>query len=397
MISLKRKEIKIITGSSKIFKKNSSPFNSECLDFLSMLSKAILNKKNLFKYTDLISFAFWCRSSNIKKKRQYLINQDHYIRKGIGTLLHVPPSNTPIAAAYSFAFGLLSGNSNIIRVSNPNLENIKIFLIIINKLFKNKKFKKIKKNNVFISYDKASSVSENLSNLIDGRIIWGNEKTIKNFKRMNTKNLCQDVFFDDKYSVSIIDLKKYSLLTEIKKDKLIKNFYNDTFIMDQNACSSPHLVFWINTGSKINDFWKRLDKFVGKKYEITNDLQNIKYDRLNKILFNSDMLVESHDLEKISIYKIKKLNSDIVNLRGYAGIFFESKIKNIDNLKKIINEKFQTITYFGIDRNKLENFVKNKELLGLCRVVPVGQAIDMDLVWDGKNLINELTRIIEVK
>ena len=39
----------------------------------------------------------------------------------------------------------------------------------------------------------------------------------------------------------------------------------------------------------------------------------------------------------------------------------------------------------------------DKKLLGLCRIVPIGQAIDMDLVWDGKNIINELTRIIEVK
>ena len=214
---------------------------------------------------------------------------------------------------------------------------------------------------------------------------------------MNTKNSCKDVFFDDKYSISIIDLKKYSSLTEIKKNSLINNFYNDTFIMDQNACSSPHLVFWVNAESKINDFWKRLDQFVDKKYEITNDLQNIKYHRLNKILFNSERLVESHNLEKISIFEIKKLDSNIVNLRGYAGIFFEKKIKNLDNLKKIINERFQTITYFGIEINKFKRLVMDKKLLGLCRIVPIGQAIDMDLVWDGKNIINELTRIIEVK
>ena len=276
MIYLKRKRNQNYYWQFKNLKKSLAPFDIECLNFLSKLSRAILDKKNLRRYTDLISFAFWCRNSNIKKKQQHLINQDNYIRKGIGILLHVPPSNTPIAAAYSFAFGLLSGNSNIIRVSDPNLENIKIFLKIINKLFKDKKFKKIRENNVFISYDKASNISENLSNFIDGRIIWGNEKTIKNFKKMNTKNSCKDVFFDDKYSISIIDLKKYSSLTEIKKNSLINNFYNDTFIMDQNACSSPHLVFWVNAESKINDFWKRLDQFVDKKYEITNDFTKYK-------------------------------------------------------------------------------------------------------------------------
>ena len=26
---------------------------------------------------------------------------------------------------------------------------------------------------------------------------------------------------------------------------LAEKFYNDTFYIDQNACSSPHLVYWI--------------------------------------------------------------------------------------------------------------------------------------------------------
>ena len=58
MIYLKRKEIKIITGNSKISKKSLAPFDIECLNFLSKLSRAILDKKNLRRYTDLISFAF---------------------------------------------------------------------------------------------------------------------------------------------------------------------------------------------------------------------------------------------------------------------------------------------------------------------------------------------------
>jgi len=397
VISLKKKEIIKITGCTKIHKKNFLPFNAVSLDFLTTLSKTILAQKKLYKYNDLISFAFWCRNSNIKKRYQNFVDQNNYIRKGIGTILHIPPSNTPIAAAYSFAFGLLSGNTNIIRISDPSLENIKIFLGIIDILFKKQKFKQVKENNAFITYNKEKNISNSLSSLIDGRIIWGGEKTIKDFKKMDTKNSCKDIFFDDKYSISVIDFKRYHSLSIAEKNKLIKNFYNDTFIMDQNACSSPHLIFWINKDKKKNDFWVRLDDFVKTKYKLTNELQNIKYNRLNKILFNFNFLEESYNLNKISIYKIKNLNPEIVNLRGYAGIFFETTIKNVDILKKIINEKFQTITYFGIDKNKLVNLAKNADVTGLCRTVPIGQAIDMDLIWDGKNVINELTRIIEVK
>ena len=62
-----------------------------------------------------------------------------------------------------------------------------------------------------------------------------------------------------------------------------------------------------------------------------------------------------------------------------------------------INERCQTITYFGIKKKILTSLINNHDIVGINRVIPVGQAIDMDLIWDGKNLINELSRIIEVK
>ena len=88
----------------------------------------------------------------------------------------------------------------------------------------------------------------------------------------------------------------------------------------------------------------------------------------------------------------------MTNLRGFGGVFFENDIiKKIDDLKKVINGKYQTITYFGVTKSKLTTFANKLEKDGISRIVPIGQAIDMDIIWDGKNLVNELTRILEVK
>ena len=126
-------------------------------------------------------------------------------------------------------------------------------------------------------------------------------------------------------------------------------------------------------------------------------MQNLKYYRINKIVFNSKNLQESINLERISVFKLKKLNTDLTNLRGYGGVFFENDIKKIKEVGNVINGKYQTITYFGIKKKILKTFVNNLDIAGVSRIVPVGQAIDMDIIWDGKNLINELTRILEVK
>ena len=63
-----------------------------------------------------------------------------------------------------------------------------------------------------------------------------------------TKKKCRNIYFSDKYSMSILNSSKNN---EIERLNLLqcKNFYNDSYLMDQNACSSPHIIFW--KGKKI--------------------------------------------------------------------------------------------------------------------------------------------------
>ena len=35
-------------------------------------------------------------------------------------------------------------------------------------------------------------------------------------------------------------------------------------------------------------------------------------------------------------------------------------------------------------------------LLTVDRVVPMGHTMDFDLIWDGYNLVNQLTRVVDV-
>ena len=62
-----------------------------------------------------------------------------------------------------------------------------------------------------------------------------------------------------------------------------------------------------------------------------------------------------------------------------------------------ISNRYQTITYFGIDADKLaENFI-DASVEGIDRIVPVGNGLHLDLIWDGYDIIRMLSRIIEVK
>ena len=69
--------------------------------------------------------------------------------------------------------------------------------------------------------------------------------------------------------------------------------------------------------------------------------------------------------------------------------------KNLNVIKKICNSKFQTLTYFLNDNSVLENFLKRNNFVGVNRVVPIGQALEMSLNWDGNDLIRIMSRKIE--
>ena len=44
--------------------------------------------------------------------------------------------------------------------------------------------------------------------------------------------------------------------------------------------------------------------------------------------------------------------------------------------------------------NEIRNLVASQNLRGIDRVVPVGSAIDMGLVWDGYDIVASLSREI---
>ena len=115
-------------------------------------------------------------------------------------------------------------------------------------------------------------------------------------------------------------------------------------------------------------------------------------------------VIEFNDIKNVvrygnDIYRInvKKLQGNIEKKRGMYGTFYEYDCSNINEIAGIISTKFQTLTYFGIEKSRLSNFVLNNRLSGIDRIVPVGRALDIDIIWDGFDIEKNLSRIIDIK
>ena len=182
---------------------------------------------------------------------------------------------------------------------------------------------------------------------------------------------------------------------------LVKNFFNDTYAADQNACSSPHIVFWYgnkNIEKTIEKFWLELTKKTKQDYVLPEIAVIDKYTKLCKdFALNEDIAKYRNYSDSLQTIRLKKLKNGLENLRGKWGYFYEYELNDLSILKKIINKKFQTLTYFGFSKNMLEKFIKDNNIQGIDRIVPFGQALNMDLNWDGYDIISSLSRSVIIK
>ena len=107
----------IVVGSANISTKPLKPFDSNVLNFLDLISKEIQNNNKTKFNSEISTFGFFCRKKNLQKlKKIHFIEKNGTIRLGLGLAFHITPSNIPTNFAYSLVFGLLCGNSNIIKL-----------------------------------------------------------------------------------------------------------------------------------------------------------------------------------------------------------------------------------------------------------------------------------------
>ena len=375
------------------------PFNDLSLNFINEFSIELKKDRDTYRYLDLIYLSNWCSKKKISElKKRYVFKN---LQIGRGLIFHISPSNVPTNFVYSFIFGLLSGNSNVIKLPSSEFAEKKIILKIIKKLLNKKMYSNFRFSNCFISYDrkKDKKITKKLSSICDVRVIWGGDQTVNSIRKIWKPERSTEITFPDRYSLSVINLDKLNKLNSNDFKVLIKNFFYDGYTMNQLACNSPHFVFWLgkNSQSLKKKFWAQLSDFVKKKYQLDEKNLINKYTNLVKNIFIQDKFKNFEKFDNL-LYVVdpNKKIQNIENIRGESGTFFQINIKSLLDLKKYVTKKCQTVTYYGLKKNDIENFLILNNVKGIDRVVPIGSALDMDVIWDGYNMINSLSREIPI-
>ena len=374
------------------------PYADVVCSFLGDLSQNLLKNKTAGQYPDIISFAYFCRKANIHKKKENFAEQR--IRLGRGIIFHIAPSNVPVNFAFSYVFGLLAGNGNIVRVPSKEYPHTEIICSAVNLVLEDPKYAEIKASTAFVRYGHEDEVTEYFSSISQGRIIWGGDSAIAYIRKFSLPPRGVDIAFSDRYSFAVIDSDAVLEADEKEMERVAYAFYNDTYLMDQNACSSPQLVVW--TGDHYHEaqlrFWHAVSAAAEKKYTLQPVSAVDKYTKLCIEAIENPYVMGVTRYENV-LYAadLRELPDDADKLRGTCGYFYQFFCKNINEISRMVNEKYQTLVYYGLSPIQLSEFVVNNQLRGIDRIVPVGQALDIDVIWDGYDLVRTLSRIVDVR
>ena len=206
-----------VLRGKKFETKVTEPFNNLAIDFLVDFSSKLRKFKKINSFPDLIYLIFWCAKKRNTNLTKYFNND--FLRLGRGLIFHICPSNVPTNFIYSFFFGLLSGNSNIVKIPSKNFKEKTIILSVIKLLFNKKKYINLKNSNCFIQYDDKDKTTKKISSICDGRVIWGGDETINEVRKTWIPERAIEITFSDRYSLSVINLDAF------KKEK---SFFDQT-------------------------------------------------------------------------------------------------------------------------------------------------------------------------
>lgn len=373
------------------------PFAPIVLNFFQALSEELRRPEWLHKDPAWFALGFWLRKKHIESFSPYLTLPEK--RLGRGIVFHITPTNMPTMFFYSFAISLLAGNNNIVRLSPQLVQTAQPLLDLVQSLWQQKPFQSLSETNIFLSYERQKELTDIYSQHCDVRLIWGGNTTIQDIRTSPLPPQSLELVFADRYSLAIFDAATILGFSQDELRNWIHRFYLDSYEADQNACSSPKLICWISPTNMIANqaqrrWWQTLLTET-ESYDLAPIKVSKKYtDAWSFSMKHPEISTCIRLKNDIYVYTLHELPTDLTALSGIFGQFFQITLPSVELLIPYLSKKIQTISTIGISPIQIRKALQRHHVLGVDRIVPTGQALTMDVIWDGTNLLDYLSRII---
>lgn len=362
-------------------------FAPATLSFLAALSRELLNDPGALAYPDMTALGFWLRDAHIKKLAVRYAGQELV---GRGTVFHLVPGNVDTIFVYSLVLGLLAGNRNVVRLGKRETTLQKALLdLLINSLAAHPA---ISERVLIVRYGHDDEITGFFSDHCQVRVIWGGDATVKAIRSIPIPAGSSELAFAGRFSFAVIENAEFS-------EREIAGFVTDCFSFGQQGCSSPKLVLWLNTPEEKREaFWCAVAaEWRKRRFSITAAEAMSRWGDANDIAMLAQhpaVLRRSEDRTAFLRVQLQDWADLRRELNHGNGLFFELNTSSLEEVLAHCAESDQTIVTLGISSDRWRQAIRTTPPKGIARIVPAGQALEFAPVWDGHDIIVEMSRSI---
>ena len=230
-------------------------------DFCTQLSEKLLNDPRTKLYPELQALGFWLRPASVEK-----MLATYGSGQASGIVFQIPPANVDALFGYTLAISLLCGNATIIRLPSAERLAQELLVAILSEIL-SQASAALRERITLLRYNHDDKITRQFSHACDVRLVWGSDTTIEHIGLLPLSPYAREISFGDRFSTAAVKSAPYLKLTEPERAKeLVRKFFNDIYVFDQLACSSPRLLAWVGEGTEAStDFYPRLAAYAAQR------------------------------------------------------------------------------------------------------------------------------------
>ena len=386
------------------------------IKILDILGKKVLRNTSLNSLPGVSYISLWLRRENMDKiclinfsNKEYL---DGFRKSDKNFLMAAQPrgivcqwiaANMPTLGFFSMVQAILSKNGSIVKMPEeyaPLLLSILCDLQGISLDYEGKTYtgESILRAIAVVTFEgRDTATSTNFSRTADSRIIYGGSEAIRAISRLPTRDHCETIIFGPKYSFGVFD-REYIESPECKKG--LDLFAKDVVLFNQQACSSPHVLFVEKSRHSLKEVatwlgesFKKMPPGLLNQEISTGTSAAIINARARYLLSDDKYCIAPKDLRWTIL-----IDQEIHLEEPVQGkCIFIKEVNSLDDVIPLVNHKIQAISIGILDENRRQAFAREATYRGADRIVIPGAIHDFDLPWDGILTLNRLVRWVILK
>ncbi|HEL2978986.1 TPA: hypothetical protein UMB92_001833 [Stenotrophomonas maltophilia] len=374
------------------------PFSAPLREFVADFSRRVFALPQLRQHPELATLGHWFRGAAVNQLSQRIGTRATELDLARGLVFHLAPANVDVLFAYAWLMSVLSGNTNVARLSQKQSTQRDALVSILHDMHREGLHPQVLERAVLLTYPHDDAITTAISHRCHARIIWGGDATVAKIRSLPIAPLAVELAFPDRFGVAVMRADALVEGTDADLQELARRFCNDVLWFGQQACSSPRTLYWVGEETGIAAAKARFWPAVRSQAAGLEDEPAALMARVTdaNLLAATGHGVRSADA--IGLYPLRleaaRADGGIREIQSGHGLVVEIDLPALSALAPQLDDRDQTLVQHGFSTSALRDFLSSLGNRAIDRVVPFGRALDFHPVWDGTDLIDVLTRKI---